>query len=448
MPETVTPTVNSYRMSRGWFCLALLVLTLLPAGVRAAAFDPALRRSEELDIRRLGNVSDDERSVLRIEWRAAVAGQEQTRAVQDMLDSLRRMETTVSEINRLIVSMPARQATVATASSAAEAGLDDKTLALAAGATAGLLGIWWFRRRSPARTVPAVPAGSTDLEPGLPAAEPATGSASFEVPGSSDQAIVIADLQPEQIGTQRAAEPPGEIHESANEAAAAEAKSQALARLAARAASGKLPPERSTAEPAAALPVQTPSTIDFSLEDADPEAVARANARVPKPVVKNPAETPPPRAGNIDATLELAEIMLSMGLEQSAAQALAEYSEANPRQALYHWLKLLDIYRSSGHRKDFKDTAEKLRQYFNIQAEDWTKAGTGEAPTLENFLRVAEQVQQLWLKPDECIAYLRHLLEDNREGARAGFPQPVAEEILLLIEILKMTVADSQAAAP
>ena len=58
-------------------------------------------------------------------------------------------------------------------------------------------------------------------------------------------------------------------------------------------------------------------------------------------------------------------------------------------------------------------------------------------PRLENFSRVAEHVQKIWSQPAECITYLRHLLEDNREGARAGFPQSVAEEILFLVEVLK-----------
>ena len=43
--------------------------------------------------------------------------------------------------------------------------------------------------------------------------------------------------------------------------------------------------------------------------------------------------------------------------------------------------------------------------------------------------------------------YLRHLIEDNRDGARAGFPQSVAEEILLLVEILKETSGADQGAA-
>ena len=155
--------------------------------------------------------------------------------------------------------------------------------------------------------------------------------------------------------------------------------------------------------------------------------------------------TRPPES-HVEPTLELAEIMLSMGLEQSAAQALVEFSEANPRHAIYHWLKLLGIYRSRGLQHEFAATAEKLRRYFNIQAAEWGTPAASEVPTLENFSRVAEHVQKIWTQPEECIGYLRHLLEDNREGSRAGFPQPVAEEILLLIEILKATSGADQAA--
>ena len=150
---------------------------------------------------------------------------------------------------------------------------------------------------------------------------------------------------------------------------------------------------------------------------------------------------------DVEPTLQLAEIMLSMGLEQGAAQALVEYTEANPRHALYHWLKLLGIYRKRGLHKEFAETAEKLRQNFNIQAEDWAKPSSGEAPSLEKFSRVAEHVQKIWLQPAECIDYLRRLLEDNRDGERAGFPLSVAEEMLLLIEILRQTSGVHQSTA-
>ena len=155
--------------------------------------------------------------------------------------------------------------------------------------------------------------------------------------------------------------------------------------------------------------------------------VPRVNTRPMVPERRQPL--------NVEPTLQLAEIMLSMGLQQSAAQALVEYAEANPREAVYHWLKLLGIYRDGGHHKDFEETAAKLRRHFNIQAQD--SASAGEAPTLESFPRIAEQIQRTWARPEECIAYLRHLLKDNRDGERMGFPQSVAEEFLLLIEVLK-----------
>jgi hypothetical protein len=81
-----------------------------------------------------------------------------------------------------------------------------------------------------------------------------------------------------------------------------------------------------------------------------------------------------------------------MGLTQGAAQTLIEYTDANPRQAVYHWLKLLAIYRDSGQRKDFEETAEKLRKFFNIQAAGTASADPGDVPTLESFPRIAEQV--------------------------------------------------------
>jgi hypothetical protein len=161
------------------------------------------------------------------------------------------------------------------------------------------------------------------------------------------------------------------------------------------------------------------------------------------PVVETPVEPEAILAGKLaekpDETLELAEIMLSMGLAQGAAQTLVEHIRNNPREALFHWLKLLEIYRTSGHRSDFKNAAEQLRQHFNIQAEDWTSGSHSATPTLEDYPRVATQLTELWPQPADCIDYLLELLSDNRGGTRAGFPQPVAEEILLLMQVLKLT---------
>jgi len=403
---------------------------------QAAAAEPELRPAEQLDLRRLGKVSETERSVLRVEWRAAATGVEEARAVQQMLDSLRRMEDTVSGIGRLLKAMPAQTALATPA--AAEPESDWKGLAAAAGAAVLAIFIWLRRRGGATPTTghpgaepapaPEAPTAEGGALPGPQADEPMTAP---ELPAAHGVSPGPPPMPEAKDGDGDRPLPPPKPRVATEAVAAVPGPTTAAATTAPQQAPAATDAVRPAA-PKADIP-----PIEFTLEEADPESVARANERLLKLQAASRADTPAAHEeSHVEPTLELAEIMLSMGLEQSAAQALVEFSEANPRQALYHWLKLLDIYRNSGHRKDFKETAEKLRQHFNIQAEDWTRTREGEVPTLEDFPRIATHVQEVWSQAAECTGYLRHLLEDNREGSRAGFPQPVAEEILLLIEIL------------
>ena len=401
MSKLVATTVSSRRRSLGWLCAALSALILLPpVTALAATSDPALRRSEQLDTRRLGKVSDDERAVLRVEWRAAVTGVDEARTIQDMLDSLRRMQGTIGDISRLIRAIPAQQSVVeAAATEPPESHFDDKTLALAGSAVIGLLAIWWSRRRDVAVPPAARPASEVPPDAGPPVV-----AKTVEIlPPPAPAPMAPALLKPAEAPSPRPSEPTAPPHTGDN------------------------------------------GSSGFSLEEADPESVARANERLERLQALDRRKTPErQKESNVEPTLELAGIMLSLGLEQGAAQTLVEYIDANPRQALYHSIKLLEIYRDSGHRKDFKEAAEKLRKNFNIQAEDWIRESTAEAPTLEGFSRLSQHIQETWSRPTECIVYLENLLEDNREGSRAGFPWPVAEEILLLIDILKETSGAAQ----
>lgn len=440
MSKPAAATVPSCRLHSGAFRGVLAILALLPAAVLAANPDPTLRRSDQLDVRRLGKVSEDERSVLRIEWRAGLAGAEETRGVDEMLVKLRRLETGISEVSRLVRNMPVQKPGVAaTAPVAAEAPDTDGyglRLIVANIAALALVALWWFRRRKSATRPEADPASAPKkLSPApAPSVRTAltmtpTAEASRATPSAvAQELVVVTEAKP-------GGEAPGSQPGRAGEAYMAAPAPGPLATVQPVATAAATPPQ---AKPSGSLPARQAMVIDFSLEEADPETVARENAKLqaPRAPTSPKAPEPPPKA-DVEPTLQLAEIMLSMGLEQGAAQALGEYIEANPRLAVYHWLKLLGIYRSRGLQKEFAETAEKLRNHFNIQAEEWGKPATGEAPMLEKFSRVSEHVQKIWSQPEECISYLRHLLEDNREGARAGFPQSVAEEILFLVEILK-----------
>jgi len=146
-----------------------------------------------------------------------------------------------------------------------------------------------------------------------------------------------------------------------------------------------------------------------------------------------------------EQALELAEIMLAMGLGQGAAQTLTEQIHNEPKQGLRNWLKLLEIYRQNGQQDDFERSAEELRQHFNVLPEDWLVQPEMQR-SIEDYPHIAARLTELWGKPS-CAGYLGNLLNDNRDGIRAGFPQSVAEELLLLMAIINDDGAIEQAAA-
>ena len=161
--------------------------------------------------------------------------------------------------------------------------------------------------------------------------------------------------------------------------------------------------------------------------------------------LKSTSFAPPEEKADVNPVMELAEIMLSFGRVEGAAQTLKEYIEANPQEALQPWVKLLDIYRSGNMHEQFDDLAQKLNRNFNVELQQWNHEPPPAEPTgsdnpakansLEEMPRICEQIVSRWGR-DGCLDYLHQLLRDNRGGQRSGFTLPVVQEILLLIEIL------------
>lgn len=148
--------------------------------------------------------------------------------------------------------------------------------------------------------------------------------------------------------------------------------------------------------------------------------------------------------------MELADIMLSFGRVKGAAQALQEFIDHNPQEALQPWIRLMDVYRIAGMRAEFENVARNLNLNFNVEVQSWD-GGTPEqtipseesvaavpiAPrpqSLEDLPRLMQTVLELWESGD-VVGYLYQLLRDNRGGQRQGFALPVVEDILFLIEL-------------
>ena len=139
-----------------------------------------------------------------------------------------------------------------------------------------------------------------------------------------------------------------------------------------------------------------------------------------------------------DSTIELAEIMLSFGRINSAAEALANFIENNPKDAFVPWLKLLEVYKSNGQRTEFDKIAKKLNKTFNVWMVDWDNFNDARAPKhgLESMTHIVERLRELW-GTRECQAYLQYLLRDTRDETRRGFPLAAIDDILCLNDILE-----------
>ena len=144
--------------------------------------------------------------------------------------------------------------------------------------------------------------------------------------------------------------------------------------------------------------------------------------------------------------MELAEIMLSFGRVKGAAQALQEFIDNNPQEALQPWIKLIEVYRMAGMRSEFEAVAKNLNQNFNVEVQRWGEEDgrlelvdmdeklSPRPRALEDMPRILNTVCDLWPSGD-VVGYLYQLLRDNRGGTRIGFALSFVEEILFLIEL-------------
>lgn len=203
---------------------------------------------------------------------------------------------------------------------------------------------------------------------------------------------------------------------------------------------------------AMAAPIQ----MDVELDGGNESLAGRPEVPDRRPPVQGPDSTMSIHATTLDEhfeanpVMELADIMLSFGRVKGAAQALQEYIDNNPQEALQPWIRLMDVYRMAGMRAEFENVARNLNLHFNVEVQSWDVGSSGigisspekagelpvapRATCLEDLPRLMNAVVGLWSAGD-VVGYLYQLLRDNRGGQRLGFTLPVVEDILFLIEL-------------
>jgi Tfp pilus assembly protein FimV len=194
-------------------------------------------------------------------------------------------------------------------------------------------------------------------------------------------------------------------------------------------------------------PTTMATTTATLLEGESPKGRARAEengfssgATMGKPDARPgwPASTESSPVEEHKSAVELADIMMSFGRVNGAADTLAEFIRGNPREAVTPWLKLLEVYRAAGMHAEFDAIAGELNKTFNVTRVSWDNYDALRASrmSLEDLPHIAEALQKGW-RTAACQRYLRQLLRDNRNGTRAGFPFAVIDEILTLSAILE-----------
>lgn len=140
-----------------------------------------------------------------------------------------------------------------------------------------------------------------------------------------------------------------------------------------------------------------------------------------------------------DSVVEEAKILVSMDRSAQAVSVLLEHIGELPKTSLHAWLYLLDVYRGQGQKDEFSALAKRLHTTFNVMTPQWeeTTAAIVVANSIEEFPHIVLQLTEAWAS-GKAAEYLASLLEDNREGERAGFSLEVLQEIMLLQGVWEM----------
>lgn len=137
-----------------------------------------------------------------------------------------------------------------------------------------------------------------------------------------------------------------------------------------------------------------------------------------------------------NSVLALAEVMLSYGRIEGAAETLAEHVNQHSPDNILPWSMLLDLYRRGGMREEFDLLAQAIHDKFNVEIAGWENSETpiSGLRALEEYPHIIKQIHDAW-GTTAGLDYLYELVHDTRAGQRQGFPLEVVEEISLLIRM-------------
>jgi pilus assembly protein FimV len=193
------------------------------------------------------------------------------------------------------------------------------------------------------------------------------------------------------------------------------------------------------------------------------EAATRAGARdtVQVPVVSSVMEVPPApdydaqvasapqpfaaatqkREVSVEELIDLeqqAEFFVVLGQDEAAIDLLMAHLRGTSATSALPYLKLLEIFKRRGDRKEYERIRERFNSRFNAYAPAWdTELLAGRS--LEDYPAIVERLQSIWSSPLRIMQTLQSTLVRAEEGAAGtdNFDLPAYRELLMLYSVAR-----------
>jgi len=134
-----------------------------------------------------------------------------------------------------------------------------------------------------------------------------------------------------------------------------------------------------------------------------------------------------------------AEFFMVLGQEEAAIDLLMGHLRSTAGTSPLPYLKLLEIYKKRGERKEYERTRERFNSRFNAYAPSW-ETDLLEGRSLEDYPSVLEQITELWPRPERVLDTLQATLvrpDGESDAGGDSFDLPAYRELMLLYAVAR-----------
>lgn len=201
-----------------------------------------------------------------------------------------------------------------------------------------------------------------------------------------------------------------------------------------------------TAEAVAFAPYSAPAPLSETGGFADTRAASRVGI-ASRPGGLGPVSAPAPlaverREVSVEELIDLeqqAEFFIVLGQDEAAIDLLMGHLRSTSDASPLPYLKLLEICKRRGDRKEYERLRERFNSRFATRAPEW-ETDLQSGLTLEDYPAVVGRLQSLWSQPQRAMEVLQATLlraPADTDSQADSFDLPAYRELMLLYSVAR-----------